>query len=68
MQLLINLLIYIVIFAIVAYGLYWVCTKFGLPQPVLWIVGAILLIIILIFVANELGGGQTGSLSFPRLR
>lgn len=67
MQLLINLLIYIVIFAIVAYGLYWVCTKFGLPQPVLWIVGAILLIIILIFVAGQLGGG-VGPVSFPTLR
>jgi hypothetical protein len=54
---LVQFLIYIVIFAIVAYGLYWVCTKFGLPQPVLWLVGAILLIIILIFLANQTGAG-----------
>jgi Kef-type K+ transport system membrane component KefB len=59
MGLLINFLIYIVIFAIVAYGLYWICTKFGLPQPVLWLCGAIL--------AGQLGGG-TGSLSWPHLR
>ena len=65
MQQLINLLIYLVIFAIVAYGLYWVCVKFSLPQPVMWIVGAILLIIILIFVAGQLGGGTVG---FPVLR
>jgi hypothetical protein len=62
---LIQLLIYIVIFAIVAYGLYWVCTKFGLPQPVLWICGALLLIVILLFLSHQLGGG--GSL-FPLRR
>ena len=65
MQVLISLLIWIVIFAIVAYGLYWVCTKFGLPQPVLWICGAILLIFILVFVAGQLGEGGA---SFPLLR
>lgn len=63
-QQLIQLLIWIVVFAIVAYGLYWICTKFNLPQPVLWICGAILLIIILIFVAEQVGGG-TGVTIFP---
>lgn len=57
---LITLLIYVLIFAIVAYGLYWVCTHFGLPQPVLWITGVILLIILLLFIAGQLG--VTGSL------
>lgn len=65
MQLLITLLVYIVVFAIVAFGLSWVCDRFGLPQPVKWICGAILLIIILIFVAGQLGDG---TVSFPRLR
>lgn len=65
MQLLISLLVWIVIFAIVAYGLYWVCTKFGLPQPILWICGAILLIFILIFVSGQLGDGGA---EFPSLR
>ena len=65
MQLLISLLIWIVIFAIVAYGLYWVCTKFGLPQPILWICGAILLIFILVFVAGQIGEGGG---AFPTLR
>ncbi len=62
MDQLIQLLVYIVIFAIVAYGLWWVCQKFALPQPIMWICGAILLIIILLFVSRELGSG--GSLRF----
>ena len=57
MNQLITLLIYVLIFAIVAYGLWWVCTKFGLPPPVLWIVGGILLIFLLVFIANQLGVG-----------
>lgn len=66
MNALISLIIYIVIFACVAYGLWWVCQKFGLPQPVVWIVGAILLIILLIFTAQQLGMG--GSQVFPLRR
>ena len=50
------------LFAIVAYGLYWVCTKFGLPQPVLWLCGAILLIILLLFVARQIGSPMHFSL------
>jgi phosphate starvation-inducible membrane PsiE len=52
---LISLLIYIVIFAIVAYGLYWVCVHFKLPDPVMWVCGALLLIVLLLFLANQLG-------------
>lgn len=59
MQQLIQLLIYIVIFAVVGYGLWWVCVKFALPQPVMWICGAILLIIILVFVSGQLGSGAS---------
>lgn len=54
---LISLLIYVVIFAIVAVGLYYICKKFELPQPVLWICGAILLIIILVFMASRFAVG-----------
>ena len=57
MEQLIQLIVYIVIFAVVGYGLWWVCTKFALPQPVLWICGAILLIIILLFLSRQLGIG-----------
>lgn len=55
MESLIQLLIYVLIFGVVAYGLWWVCVKFGLPQPVLWIVGAILLIFLLLFIAGQVG-------------
>lgn len=57
MDQLIQLLIYVVVFAIIAAGLYFICKKFELPQIVLWICGAFLLIIILVFVAHELGSG-----------
>ena len=65
MQLLISLLIWAIVFGIIAFALVWVCDKFGLPQPVKWICGAILLVILLVFVA-----GQVGDVSpvFPRLR
>ena len=57
MQQLISLLVYIIIFAVVAFGLWWTCVKFALPQPVMWIVGAILLIVILLFISGQVGGG-----------
>ncbi len=47
METIISLIIAIIVFCIVAYGLKWVCTNFGLPQPILWICGALLLIILL---------------------
>lgn len=53
---LIQLVIYILLFAIAAYGLKWVCSNFGLPAPIFWICGVILLIIILLFVSNQVGG------------
>lgn len=58
MDLLINLLIGVVIFAVVAYTLYWICTKF-FPnlQPALWICGVILVIILLVVVSRFAGGG-----------
>lgn len=52
---LIQLIIAVVVFAVVAYGAWWICQKFGLPQPVLWIVGAILLIALLLFLSRQLG-------------
>jgi hypothetical protein len=53
----ITLIIVILIFAVVAYGIHWVCVQFALPQPVLWICGVILLIILLMFAARQLGLG-----------
>lgn len=55
---LIQLIVQILIFCIVAYGLRWVCTHFGLPAPVMWICGAILLIILLYWVQQSFVGGS----------
>jgi len=55
---LIVLLVDILVFAILAYGLYWVCVHF-FPTfpPALWICGAILLIVLLLFISGQIGGG-----------
>jgi hypothetical protein len=60
MDQLLGLLVMVVIFAVVAYGLWWVCNKFGMPQPVMWIVGAVLLIFLLYFIAGQVGGHSFG--------
>ncbi len=62
---LISLIIAIVIFAIVAYGLKWVCDSFGLPAPVLWLCGALLLIILLIYVSQMVGLAGSDLRLFP---
>ena len=54
---LISLLIIVLIFAVAAYGLWWVLTKFGAPQPAFWIVGVILIIFILYFLVGQFGDG-----------
>jgi len=51
---LINLIILVLIFCIAAYGAFWICAKAGLPQPVLWIVGVIFLIVILLFISGQI--------------
>jgi hypothetical protein len=58
-----GVLVAIVIFAVIAYGLYWVCTKFfpNFP-PALWICGAVLLIIILYYLAHEFAGAPLPAL------
>ena len=63
MQLLISVLIFIVVFAILAFGLKWVCDKF-FPgfAPALWICGVILLILLLIAASSVFNGG---GYSFP---
>ena len=62
MDQLIVLILYVVLFAIVGCGLWWVCTKFRLPEPVLWICGVGLLIVILLFVSH-IGAG----IALPKL-
>lgn len=55
MDALINLLILVVLFFVLVYLIYWVCTRFKMPDPVFWLVGAILLIMILVFVSGHSG-------------
>ena len=61
----IYLLIAILIFAIVAWGLNWVIVTYALPTPVKWVCGALLLIILLLFLAHQVGVGG-GLRPFPR--
>jgi hypothetical protein len=60
MQLLITILIWCVVFAVLAFALLWVCTRF-FPEfpPARWICGAILLIVLLVVISGQFGG------SFP---
>lgn len=59
MALLINLLIWMLIFACIGYGLYLACMKF-FPEfpPARWICGAVLLIMMLIFLGQSFSGGN----------
>ena len=52
---LIGLLIMCIVFAVLAYALYWVCTHFfpNFP-PALWISGAVLIVIILLYASGQL--------------
>lgn len=49
------LFIWVLVFCLAAYGFYWVCQHFGLPKPVWWICGAILLIVLLVFLLRQIG-------------
>lgn len=61
----IVLIVYIILFAIVAWGLNWVVVSYNLPQPIRWLVGGLLLVILLLFLAHHLGVGG-GARLFPR--
>lgn len=63
---LIQFLIMVLIFGVIAYGLHWVCVQYGVPRPIMWIVGVILLIILLVFAANITGVGSMESIRFGR--
>ena len=53
---LIELIVVLVILAVIGYAAHWVCQRFNLPPPVLWLVGAVLLVGLLIFAARLLQG------------
>jgi hypothetical protein len=63
MTTLIALLIWIIVFAVLAFGLLWICNRF-FPEfpPARWICGAVLLIIVLVAIAQQFGG-----VAFPHL-
>ena len=66
MQLLITALIGIVVFAILGFGMKWVCdTFFPTFRPAYWICGIVLLII-LILAVNALF--STGGVTLPSFR
>ncbi len=53
----INLIIWVLLFAIAGWGMYTACKKFELPQPFLWVCGTVLLIAVLVFLAKVVNGG-----------
>lgn len=57
MEQLIQLLVLVVIFGVVVWGAFCICDRSAASQPVRWIVGAILLIALLYFMAGQFGGG-----------
>lgn len=63
---LITLIVIIVVFACVIWALNWACASFGMPPPVKWIIGAIIIIILLAFLLN-VTGLYTGGFN-PNLR
>ncbi len=66
MATLIWVLVAIVIFAILAFGMKWICdTFFNGFRPAYWICGVILLILLLIS-ANAFFTGGIGDFHFPR--
>ncbi len=66
MQLLITVLIGIVVFAILAFGMKWICdTFFPAFRPAYWICGVVLLIVLLIAVSSLFGGGGAPAFELP---
>lgn len=50
-----HLVIIVLLIAIAVWGAEQICRRFQLPAPVLWIVGAVLLITLLVFVLSQTG-------------
>ena len=53
-QNIVNLILTVLVFAVATYGLHWICIKFALPQPVLWICGVALLIVVLLYLSGQI--------------
>jgi hypothetical protein len=54
---LISLLVLVIIFVAVVWGGFYICDRSGFPVPVRWIWGAICLVVLLVFLLNQVGGG-----------
>lgn len=67
MDQLIHFLISVLVFAMGATGLYFICVKFELPKWAYWICGGLLIIVALLFLATELGVAG-GTPLFPPVR
>ena len=52
---LMSLIVWIIVFCLVAYGMYWACVHFALPKPIWWVCGAILIIVLLVFLLRQIG-------------
>jgi cbb3-type cytochrome oxidase subunit 1 len=51
----IGIIIAVVIFAVVALGLLWICSKFLDEFPIArWICGALLIIVILLYISGQI--------------
>lgn len=55
---LITLIVLIIVFAALFIGAMYICDRSSFPQPVKWIVGAVFLIILLMFAARLFGSGD----------
>jgi hypothetical protein len=55
MDALMQLMVALVIFSIVGVGLWFICKKFELPPPALWICGAVLILILFGYLIDKSG-------------
>lgn len=58
MNQLIWLVVYVSLFCLAVYGGHYIIKKYELPQFALWIFGVLLLILLLVFLGNQFGGGS----------
>lgn len=66
MQPIIQLLIWVLVFAGIGYLGFWVCDKAGFPPPVRWIWGGVMLIVLLLYVSGGIAGPVFPPLRFGR--
>ena len=50
-----GLLLWIIVFVVLAYVAWWICQKFQAPQPVFWLVGLLLLLVLVAHIAQISG-------------